>query len=127
MTYDNLVKLIFAQNVTVIPSAMVYVLTFKFGLPLLSPVTQWPHPYSTSMTILRSHHFFSIHWSSLAFTRVQVNSTLPPSHWWNIPLGSNTNAMELWNHVAVVNSEVFQMPQDVCMCVFLDHQTENIT
>ena len=40
MPYDNLVKLIFAQNVTVIPRAMVYVLAFKFGPPLLSPVMQ---------------------------------------------------------------------------------------
>ena len=27
--------------------------------------------------------------------------------------------LELWNHIAVVNSEVFQMPQNMCMCVFL--------
>ena len=49
MTYDSLVKINFAQNVSVIPSAMAYVLAFEFGLPLLSHAMQWLQPFSTSL------------------------------------------------------------------------------
>ena len=86
---------------TAIPSAMVYVLAFKFGLPLQSPVMQWPHPYSTSLwkwkiwEATTSLVYTEVLWFSLQCKWILPHPLLISETY---HLAPTQMQLELWNH-----------------------------